>query len=159
VSVFLLLIELLDFVSRFARFSATQCGVASIHLAKTPDRTTAAAFAHYAPGESIADSAGWQHGFLKDGASFIQVDFPGSTLTSLTGINSAGEMAGSYEDGTGFFYPFVTDLSTFTRIDFPFCGNSCSGSAHGPNGGGVLVGLVFDLQGVGHGFIARPTSQ
>jgi hypothetical protein len=43
---------LLDFVSRFARFSAIQCGVACIRLVKTPDRTTAAVFARYGPGES-----------------------------------------------------------------------------------------------------------
>jgi len=106
----------------------------------------------------FGDSAGLQHGFLKNGTSFTKVDFPASTLTSLTGINRAGQIAGSYEDGTGAFYPFVTDLSTFTMLDLPFCSNPCSGSDHGPNSGGVLVGLFFDDPGVGHGFIARPTS-
>ena len=42
------------------------------------------------------DANGIGHGFLKDGASFTIIDFPGSVQTTVWGINSAGQIVGNH---------------------------------------------------------------
>ncbi|HBZ70102.1 MAG TPA: hypothetical protein DEP35_10350 [Deltaproteobacteria bacterium] len=39
---------------------------------------------------------------MKDGATYTTVDVPGATGTAVSGINNAGEIVGTYTDGTGF---------------------------------------------------------
>jgi probable HAF family extracellular repeat protein len=44
---------------------------------------------------------GITHGFLKVGANFIKIDYPGAVLTSGWGINAAGQMVGNWFDSAG----------------------------------------------------------
>ena len=44
---------------------------------------------------------GITHGFLKVGANFIKIDYPGAALTSGWGINAAGQMVGNWFDSSG----------------------------------------------------------
>lgn len=49
-----------------------------------------------------SDDSGIEHGFLKTGAAFTSIDFPGAVgLTSVWGINSAGQMVGNWADDSG----------------------------------------------------------
>jgi uncharacterized membrane protein len=45
------------------------------------------------------DAYGGEHGFFMTGASFTTLDYPGASLTSVWGINSAGELVGNYNVG------------------------------------------------------------
>jgi probable HAF family extracellular repeat protein len=92
---------------------------------------------------------GVQHGFLKDGSSFITIDVPGAMLTSATGINALGVIAGQFEDSAGKSHGFVFDGATFTFIDIL----AAEVFAHGPNILNSIVGL-FLIGGTGHAYEA-----
>jgi uncharacterized membrane protein len=48
------------------------------------------------------DDSGIEHGFLKTGAAFSSIDYPGAVgLTSAWGINSSGQMVGIWVDNSG----------------------------------------------------------
>ncbi|MFZ3210716.1 MAG: hypothetical protein WA188_04315 [Terriglobales bacterium] len=54
-----------------------------------------------APGEIIGvylDAGGMEHGFLKVGAKFTSIDYPGAYLTAAWSINSAGLIVGNHYD-------------------------------------------------------------
>jgi probable HAF family extracellular repeat protein len=47
------------------------------------------------------DSAGTQHGFLRDPSGTITtIDVPGSTKTNTAGINAAGQIVGTFDDAS-----------------------------------------------------------
>jgi hypothetical protein len=53
------------------------------------------------------------HGFLLAGGKFLSVDFPGTTRTTIEGINSRGDFVGAYfdQDGVVFHAYMVTPRS------------------------------------------------
>jgi probable HAF family extracellular repeat protein len=82
--------------------------------------------------------------------TYIQIDYPGATLTIAYGINRTGEIVGTYNDSTGFTHGFLLSDGTFTTIDYP--GASLSVAA-GINDAGVIAGQFNDSLGHGHGFL------
>ena len=55
-----------------------------------------------------ADSAGATHGlFFVPPDNFFTFDFPGSTFTSLNGINEQGDICGRYVDAAGIAHGFI----------------------------------------------------
>lgn len=62
---------------------------------------------------------GHNHGFLLSGGEFTTIDPPGSTLTGAVGINSGGEIVGTYRTADGTFHGFLLSEDEFTTFDFP----------------------------------------
>ena len=76
-----------------------------------------------------------RHGFLKDGASFTQIDVPGHCCsTNLLDINNAGQMVGFFEDSSRAM-GFVKDGAGFTLFDFYAFGINDAGQIVGASGG------------------------
>ena len=63
-------------------------------------------------------AAGVNHGFKWSGGQFVSIDFPGSTITNLTGINSLGEISGVYGIA-GSSHGFLLSDGEFTSLDVP----------------------------------------
>jgi len=70
--------------------------------------------------------------------SYSAFDFPGAATTNPSGINDAGDVAGSYTDNEGRTHGFVRHGETFTSIDFP--GASFT-NARGVSASGEVVGM------------------
>jgi uncharacterized membrane protein len=76
------------------------------------------------------------HGFLLTEGDFTRVEVPDSTVTEAHGINSFGQVAGTFLDTSYVAHGFVSDGSTFARVDVP--GASGPNYTHGscrPSGG------------------------
>ena len=100
---------------------------------------------------SFQNSTGF-HGFLDTAGSFTQIDPPGGVDITATGINSAGQIVGSFfTDGTGQ-HGFIDTGGSFTQIDVP--GGSDT-DAEGINDRGQIVGTFANSTGT-HGFLATP---
>jgi len=85
--------------------------------------------------------------------AFTTVDYPGAGFSGVSGINSFGDMVGSYGtinngfDGHGFLY----SNGTFTSIDYP---GAFITAASGINDSGLIAGQVeFEGGLVSHGFL------
>ena len=50
------------------------------------------------------------HGFLWERLRFRTVDFPGASATRVFGINSGGDVVGSYADAAGKVHAFVASV-------------------------------------------------
>jgi probable HAF family extracellular repeat protein len=70
----------------------------------------------YGTGSKVLRNA---HGFRLSGGIFTTIDFPGSIVTELWGQDSAGQIAGRYQDASGVFHAFLLSNGSFTSIDFP----------------------------------------
>jgi hypothetical protein len=59
-----------------------------------------------------SDDGGIEHGFVKVGPAFTNIDYPGAAgLTSAWGINSAGEMVGNWRDSSGNLHGWLAEPS------------------------------------------------
>lgn len=111
------------------------------------------------------DAAGAIHGFLMAGATFTTLDFPGAAQTSAWGINSAGQIVGTYrtvpgEPPHGFLAEpgnkakglaaLAAAAGQFTSFDFPGAINT-QATAITPSGD--IVGRYFSADGREHGFL------
>jgi len=73
------------------------------------------------------------------------IDVPGAAITEVNGINSAGEMVGTYgQDFFGALSGFLYSNGTFTYFDYP--GESVT-SAQGINDSGLIAGLATQEAG------------
>ena len=81
------------------------------------------------------------------------IDVPGSSSTSIYGINTAGDMAGTYLDAAGIQHGFLFKEGSFTTIDVP---GAAFTSASGINDSGVITGTFSDSNG--HGFLFDGTN-
>jgi len=85
---------------------------------------------------------------------FTTIDVPGSTRTSISGINNAGQIVGSFIT-LGIGHGFLKDGATYTTIEVPGAANNpgeYSTSALGINDAGQIVGSFITL-GNTHGFL------
>jgi probable HAF family extracellular repeat protein len=80
--------------------------------------------------------------------TFQVIDVPGAFVTSARGINDAGQIVGSFDDGTGI-HGFLLSDGGFTTIDVP---GAFVTSARGINNSGQIVGSFDDADGT-HGFL------
>jgi hypothetical protein len=83
------------------------------------------------------------------------VDPSASTSTIANGINSSGQIAGSYQTG-GVDYGFVLSGGVYTTLDFP---GSTYTDADGINIAGQMVRFYRDSSDVEHGFLATPAPE
>ena len=83
--------------------------------------------------------------------TFTTIDGPSATRTNAFGINTAGQIVGTFIDATtGATHGFLKDGDTFTAIDVP---GASSTAARGINSAGQIVGTFVDAAGVTHGFL------
>jgi hypothetical protein len=89
-------------------------------------------------------------GYSKSGASFTDVNYPGSVTTQALGINDLGTTVGSFYDGT-LTHGFVLSASVYTQMDDPL---GVEGTVvTGVNSLGDEAGYYTDGGGVQHGFV------
>ena len=97
------------------------------------------------------------HGFLlsADGSTYTIFDVPGAVGTSPWGINTDGQIVGSYADSSFVAHGFLlsADGSSYTNIDDP---DGVITLAYRINDAGQIVGYYQDSSGQNHGFIATP---
>ena len=87
---------------------------------------------------------------------FVTIDYPGSSQTTLSGLNNRGQIVGNYRVGIpGRSFPFVWDDGVASTISFPSSPVMFNVSASGINDLGDIVGAYdgFSLQR--HGFLLR----
>src|SRR5262249_12621764 len=75
---------------------------------------------------------GSQHGFLYSGNVFSTIDYPGSGLNQVFGINNLGQLVGETADGS-----FLFSGGTYSAISVP---NGVGTAARGINDAGQIVG-------------------
>ena len=83
--------------------------------------------------------------------TFTTIDVPGASETLPIGINSRGQIVGTYRDSTGV-HGFLYDGGVFTPIDVP---GASATLAFGITPSGQIVGFYSDSTGQ-HGFLATP---
>jgi probable HAF family extracellular repeat protein len=81
--------------------------------------------------------------------TFTPFDGPGATQSFAIGINTAGQVVGSFYDATAW-HGFVKDGATFTPIDGP---GAIYTQAYRINDSGQIVGMFSDTGGNLHGFV------
>lgn len=100
---------------------------------------------------------GTAHGFVFQDAVFTDVVVPGAGsvfLGSLGHLNEDGVAIGSYTDADDLSHTILYEVSsgqiTFVPDPIP---NALGTDATGLNSNGTIVGVLFDSDGVQHGFI------
>ncbi len=83
------------------------------------------------------------------GQKFITVDYPGATLTTVSGVDNHGVMAGTYFDIDSVNHGFVLRNGVFTNVDFP---GALKTSINGINDNEDVVGTYNDGL-TDHGFL------
>ena len=83
-------------------------------------------------------------------ATFTTIDFPGATFTQAVGINSDGDIVGTYFDSSFVSHGFLLRHRRFTTIDFP---GAFSTGLVSINSEGDIVGQYLDASFVNHGFL------
>lgn len=96
------------------------------------------------------DSA--QHGFLAVKGKFTSYDVAGSIVTTVVGVNNAGDFAGNYQTPTGTFFEAYVNLGgTFNSIDIAGEAGTVAG---GINNSGEVAGFALDQNFLTtHGFL------
>jgi len=80
------------------------------------------------------------------------IDFPGSTFTTVTGINNAGLAVGFYDDTGGMQHGFFFNGSNYSTLDFP---GALLTDPSKINNAGMIVGTFTDASFGVHGFSYR----
>lgn len=101
-------------------------------------------------------SSGVQHGFVVTSAGFSLIDVPGAVSTRALGINSFGQVVGSYLGPDGIAHGFMDDAGQFTTIDQP--GTNTQTVLAGINDSRQIAGFADRSGGVYTGglFLAIP---
>jgi uncharacterized membrane protein len=81
---------------------------------------------------------------------FTTIDFPEASSTQAFGINSHGDIVGSYHLALGVTHGYLLSGGVFTTIDVP---GAYGTAARGINSRGDIVGGYSDVAGVVHGFL------
>lgn len=71
--------------------------------------------------------------------TYTQIDLPGSSWTSCWGINTAGEISGSYADASGNVHGFILNGGVYTTVDYP---GALATNLYGLNDQGEVVGTA-----------------
>jgi hypothetical protein len=87
------------------------------------------------------------HGFLLTGDRFTSIDFPAASFTIAYGIDSRGNIVGSYHDPDGKSHGFLLSGGVFSSIDFP---GALITTAWKINPAGQIVGRYKSLDGRFH---------
>jgi probable HAF family extracellular repeat protein len=91
-------------------------------------------------------------GFMVIGGTTTSVFVPGANETMAYGINSLGQIVGTYEDSKHQVHGFLLNGSTYTRIDDPSVEVGGRTNVFGINDKGDIVGS-YDSGNGGRGFL------
>ena len=94
-----------------------------------------------------------QHGFVLEGTTFTDVDFPGLMQgTVIRGINNNSDLVGEYDDASGFRHGFTRIDDLFATLDYP--GSSVTTTrARAINDARTVAGFYGLSDGTFHGFL------
>jgi hypothetical protein len=102
-------------------------------------------------GGEIVGSTGGSNGFATtDGVTYTEITFPNANATGATGVNTAGEIVGYWEDNVNQYHGFLLIGGQFTSFDFPLATDTYP---QGVNDSGEIAGYFTDASSVTHGFI------
>ena len=101
-------------------------------------------------GEIVGSDGGGEGFSTPDGVTYTQIIFPNANSTGATGVNTAGEIVGYWEDGQDQFHGFLLIGGQFTTFDFPL---ATSTYPQGVNDSGEIAGYFTDASSVSHGFV------
>ena len=90
------------------------------------------------------------NGFTLHGGLYQLFSVPGSLSNEITGINTAGEIVGVYNDLSNNIHGFLDNGGTFTTIDIGGVGTTTEPTDI--NDSGEIVGIFIDASSVSHGF-------
>jgi len=76
------------------------------------------------------DSNSTFHGFSLLNGKFTTIDFPNSTFTWITGINSEGDLVGFYNDQSGNQHGFIQRDGDFITVDVPGATSTAGSGRH-----------------------------
>ena len=82
--------------------------------------------------------------------TYTQIDYPGALLTTPLGINTPGDVVGTYYDTADVEHGFLLSGGTFTTIDFP---GATSTVTTGLNDAGQMVGYYQVVTSTFHAFL------
>jgi hypothetical protein len=82
--------------------------------------------------------------------TYATIEFPGAITTDPSGINSSGEIVGSYADNTGARHGFRLNDGTFSTIDYP---GAVQTEVISVNSRGDIAGFFRDSNNHWHGFV------
>ena len=118
------------------------------------------------------DSSGKRHGFIYSAGSYASIDAPGATTntgkgggftgTLPFGIDSAGDVVGSYTDSSGVRHGFILPAGSTTPTSFDAPGANTTSQSVNFGGtfptsidptGTYVTGIYTDSSGLGHGFV------
>jgi probable HAF family extracellular repeat protein len=72
--------------------------------------------------------------------TYTQIDYPGATATYPWGVNTAGDISGTYVDATGFQHGFLFAAGVYTTIDYV---DGQETNLNGLNDRGEIVGNTY----------------
>ncbi len=72
--------------------------------------------------------------------TYTQIDYPGATSTTVSGLDSAGDLVGSYVDAGGTYHGFLLSNDAYATIDYPGARRGTDPS--GINDVGQIVGYA-----------------
>ena len=82
--------------------------------------------------------------------TYTPIDFPGALTTDASGINSRGEIVGTYTDAGNVVHGFRLRHGVFSTIDYPGAINT---TAIAVNASGDIAGFFLDAANHWHGFV------
>lgn len=82
--------------------------------------------------------------------TYTSIDVPGAISTDASGINSSGEIVGTYTDASNIVHGFRLDRGAFVAIDYPGASNTTAISI---NDRGDVAGFFLDSSSHWHGFV------
>jgi uncharacterized membrane protein len=97
-----------------------------------------------------SDLAGNVFGYVEEGRVFTDTNVPGSSVTSIRGINHRGTLVGVFGDEQDNLHGFAKVPRGFMQLDVP---GSIGTVANRINDQGTVVGASQDDQGEWHGFV------
>ena len=88
--------------------------------------------------------------------TWTEIDFPGASTTAISGINTAGDMVGSYlNPGSFTIHGFADVAGVFTTVDPP---GAVDTNAYAINDSGAIVGRYTNDNQTNHGFLLQGTT-
>ena len=94
------------------------------------------------------DGSGF-HGFIRDGATWTTIDYPGADLTNAFKINGANIVGSYYKNDA--FHGCVFDGANWTTLDYP---GAWLTEVYGISGS-KAVGIYTEASGRQHGFLVN----
>src|SRR5690242_10425851 len=88
--------------------------------------------------------------YAQSGPTFTTIDFPGAASTTPWGINTRGDIVGSYVNADKSTHGFLLSGGQFSPIDFP---GATSTTLYGINPAGDIVGQYTLADNIDHSFV------